>query len=99
MPDRTPGPWATRFLFRMIRRVRESPGDLRIASPPENDWGDACLMAASPDLLAALKDMMEVQDSTDDCWCEELSSKEKSHKCEACRARAAIARAEGRTDV
>jgi hypothetical protein len=53
MTERTPGPWQSRFLFRMIRRVRESPGDLLIASPSENDWGDVCLMAAAPDMEEA----------------------------------------------
>ena len=42
-------------------------------------------------LLAALRDMMNVQDSTDDCWC-----CENNQTCEACRCRAAIAEAEGR---
>jgi hypothetical protein len=54
---RTPGPWQARFIYRMIRRVRESPGDLLIASDPEDDRGDACLMAAAPGLLEALETM------------------------------------------
>lgn len=60
MASRTPGPWATRFIYRMIRRVRESPGDLLIASDPANDWGDAELMAASPNLLAACESALEL---------------------------------------
>lgn len=50
----TPGPWQARFLYRLIRAGRESPG-LLVESPPENDWADATLMAASPRLLAGLK--------------------------------------------
>lgn len=48
----TPGPWAARFIYRMIRAARDTQG-LLMATPPENDWPDACLMAASPDLLVA----------------------------------------------
>lgn len=47
---RTPGPWVTRFIYRMIRRAREFPGDLFFQGDAENDWGDAMLMAAAPDL-------------------------------------------------
>jgi hypothetical protein len=60
----TPGPWATRFVYRMIRAARETKG-LLVAADPANDWGDARLMAASPDMLHALSEMiacMEVND-------------------------------------
>lgn len=47
---------------------------------------------AADDLLAALKGLMAVQDCTDDCWCNEGGG-----TCEACVARAAIAKAESPT--
>jgi len=55
MSDFTPGPWQTRFLYRMIRAARETPG-LLMGSPPENDWADARLMAQSPDMYALLRE-------------------------------------------
>lgn len=36
----TPGPWQARFLHRLWRRVRESPGDLAFNTEPEQDWKD-----------------------------------------------------------
>ena len=51
---------------------------------------NARLIAASPDLLVALKNLMDIQDSTDDCWCDD---DEPVRPCEACAARAAIAKA------
>lgn len=56
----------------------------------------ARLFAAAPELLVAIKDLMGVQDCAKDCWCNELASHE-TKKCEACEARAAIAKAEGRS--
>jgi hypothetical protein len=50
----------------------------------------ARLFAAAPDLLESLVAMMDVQDSTDDCWCDDGAK-----PCEACRARSAIAKARG----
>jgi hypothetical protein len=87
MAERTPGPWQSRFLFRMIRRVRESPGDLLIVSPPENDWGEACLMAAAPDLLDRLSVLVAAVER----------GVVLEHHVRS--AKVAIARAEGRTDA
>ena len=61
----TSGPWQTRFLFRMIRRVRESPGDLFFESDPVNDWADAQLMAASPDYHAAAEMILSSPEGSD----------------------------------
>lgn len=55
---------------------------------------DARLIAAAPDLLAALKALMNIQDVTTDCWCAEVGD---PGTCEACRARQAISKAEGVT--
>lgn len=51
----TPGPWQARFIYRMIQQARKFPKGLLVAAPPENDWADARLMAASPDMLAELE--------------------------------------------
>ena len=47
----TPGPWQTRFIYRLLKRVRESPGDLLIGGKTEDDWKDAKLMASAPELV------------------------------------------------
>lgn len=44
-------------------------------------------------LREALKDLMDVQDATDDCWCDEDGTPQP---CEACAARAALALDEGK---
>lgn len=67
------------------------PGDIA----PSEAAANARLIAAAPDLLEALKSLMEVQDCDTDCWCEE--DENRPRPCEACAGRAAIAKAEGRT--
>ena len=47
------------------------------------------------DLVLALRALMEIQDCIDDCWCDEVDPADSRDVCEACQARAAIARAEG----
>lgn len=87
MAEHTPGPWQPRFLYRMIKAARETPG-LLIATDPANDWADACLMAAAPDMLHALRETLDCIEvnyvGVDVCPpCLEL-------------ARAAVSKAEGR---
>lgn len=53
----TPGPWQTRFIYRMIKAARATAG-LSMHPYLCNDWDDACLMAAAPDMLAELKDIL-----------------------------------------
>lgn len=59
MTNHTPGPWQTRFIYRVFRQARKCPGDLMFQTPPEQDWPDCQLMAAAPDLLEALKEFDE----------------------------------------
>ncbi len=66
MAKHTPGPWQTRFLYRMFRRVRESPGDLFFETGPENDWEDSELMAASPDYHAAASVILASPEGSDE---------------------------------
>ena len=53
------------------------------------------LANGAEDLLAAIKAMMDIQDCTDDCWCDEIGKNELRDVCEACQCRKAIAKAEG----
>ncbi len=57
---------------------------------PENE-ANAALFAAAPDLYEALVNLLAIQDCTEDCWCIES----RPVKCEACAARAALAKARG----
>lgn len=61
MSEHTPGPWQPRFIYRMIRAARKDP-NLLIAADPANDWADARLMAAAPDLLEALRTLVDYYD-------------------------------------
>ena len=91
MSKHTPGPWTV---------DRTSKG-WEVLPPPEVDGGvafvfdhgntednaNACLIAAAPELLEALK---LFADGSCDSGCAD-----SSEKCNGCRARAAIAKAEG----
>lgn len=50
----TSGPWQTRFMYRMFKRVRESPGDLFMDSDVEQDWPDAEFCAEAHNLIPEL---------------------------------------------
>ena len=92
MGQHTPGPWTVNdgeivgggFVLGMVY------GAISDVGSDHECHANARLIAAAPDLLAALKAMMDVQDSTDDCWCDD-----GVRPCEACQCRAAIAKVEG----
>lgn len=86
MAEHTPGNWQARFIYRVMKRVRESPGDLLMMGDGSKDWADARIMAAGPNLLAALERLagpanFDVSDHNPECGC-----------C-VCEARLAIAKA------
>lgn len=54
----TPGPWATRFIYRTIKAARKDKS-LLFVSKPGSDWADAAIMAAAPEMLAAIKMRIE----------------------------------------
>ncbi len=90
----TPGPWEFRFIFRMIRAVRNHQKTLAIMMQPDDarDAADAHLMAAAPDLYEALEDML---------WpisagCQKPTiARCKCPNCTVDRARATLAKARG----
>ena len=58
------------------------------------DFRGSALEQQRDKLLAALRNMMDVQDCTTDCWCSEYGDGDDEPLCEACAARAAIASVE-----
>lgn len=40
----TPGPWETRFIYRMFKSLRHAPG-LFVGTNPDADWPDADFVA------------------------------------------------------
>ena len=86
----TPGPWRSDHEGGFIVLNGSHAYSIRDICSDDRGWnaGDLDLMAAAPDLLAALKDALDVMgdwgDDGDPAW--------------AIRARDAIAKAEGRTD-
>lgn len=60
----TPGPWQTRFLYRLFQNARERPGTLLFASDETHDWPDSDFIAAArTDLPAALALIGELLDA------------------------------------
>lgn len=57
-PKWTPGPWEFRFIYRLLRRVRESPGDLLIGHDSSEDSANAHLMAAAPKLAEFIESLL-----------------------------------------
>lgn len=59
----TPGPWQTRFIYRMIQAAREQAASedsgYVMSAPPENDWDDAELIASAPDMLIKIESLKE----------------------------------------
>lgn len=48
----TPGPWVTRFIYRLFKAARKDPNT--ILGDPERDWANAELIAHAPADLAHL---------------------------------------------
>ena len=89
MSKHTKGPWEVRADW-----IVGFNGTLHIATIPRAFDGDyseanALLIAAAPDLLAALKDVLEAFDADGECDCG------GSELCAVCNAQAVIAKAEG----
>jgi hypothetical protein len=67
MSKYTPGPWTVNELnaqgFKSKHYIFIEPNiaviEKKISGHDQNDWADACLIAAAPDLLAALVDCRE----------------------------------------
>lgn len=96
MSGHTPGPWTCFFKHKYNEWHVAIPlpnSSIRLALfddgvPGENPEADARLIAAAPELLEALKDLLsDTQHSTHDCGDEEW--------CPVIKARAAIAKAQG----
>lgn len=58
MSNRTPGPWRLTYSNCWIVGRDETKGDVVIAETKAGTLADAQLIAAAPDLLAALKDLI-----------------------------------------
>ena len=89
MSKHTKGPWEVRADW-----IVGFNGTLHIATIPRAFDGDyseanALLIAAAPDLLEALKDVLDAFDCLGECDCE------GSSLCAVCNAQNAIAKAEG----
>lgn len=89
MSKHTKGPWEARADW-----IVGFNGTLHIATIPRAFDGDyseanALLIAAAPDLLEALKDVLDAFDCLGECDCE------GSSLCAVCNAQNAIAKAEG----
>jgi hypothetical protein len=106
----TPGPWAydgdsqevygtaEKYGSGWIARVVGNDSDGR-PFPDEERLANARLIAAAPELLAALKMWMELETTCDGrrpCYCDDPEISQHG-KCYACVATDAIARAEGIT--
>lgn len=90
----TPGPWVA-VKARTLTHIRSVPADRLVTSVDRFRTGDAALIAAAPDLLAALKVYAEFDACANiDDPGEGLCTPEKP--CVCCRARAAVAKAEGK---
>jgi hypothetical protein len=92
MSKHTPGPWVIyELLDGYDIRAPESECYVVTASDPEAVWGavgreeDACLIAAAPELLEALEQVLSFVDAGQGTWTVEDQNK----------ARAAIAKAKG----
>ena len=111
MPQHTPGPWMVHPYINQQGPHNKAkdvgPNGLALAVAlgrfeaawSEEDEANARLIAAAPDLLAALKDVME-GDHYEECPTPYFEEKGVSGECSAkcARMRAAIAKAEGGKD-
>ena len=99
----TPGPWSNDHSHPEWERNVVWAGDLVVAHVVDDQHDDADanahLIAAAPELLAALKMWMELETTCDGrrpCYCDDPEIA-KHGKCYACMATDAIAKAEGVT--
>lgn len=107
MSTHTPGPFRTEVppsssgFGRAIYAIREDSEDVFVAyvgnwkQPPAVENADAALFAAAPDMLAALKVMVEQMESTG-AWEDALNGQDEYLTNAVKSAHGAIARAEGR---
>lgn len=88
----TPGPWHT------FDRLVQGPGGAPVAAVHgPHVWDNVRLIAAAPELLAALKLLRDPDgDGEWVCYCDDPHY--EGGKCENCVATAAIDKAEGRSE-
>lgn len=95
----TPGPW-TWMNYPDGRKLLAAPARAVVHCPDAPmtcDPADARLIAAAPDLLAALKRLTEAEVYVDNGYCQGYWPNEHLEDCEGAQALAAIAKAEGRS--
>lgn len=99
----TPGPWKAKQLqngdWVVLREDRSKPGlrTRRVDDRGAFAESDARLIAAAPDLLAALEDLAERYQAFREFWAKDDIDKRSSPSID--RARAAIANAKGEPDA
>ena len=95
MSGHTPGPWNTSAAENgTVYAMGQAPGERLIAYLPINNFegANARLIAAAPDLLAALRDLMPLM-----AECDCVDSDRQAPLCPCRAARAAILKATGET--
>jgi hypothetical protein len=78
----TPGPWQTRFIYRMFVACREAPDTLM--GDKSKDWGDAAFIAAARTYMPLLVAVAEAADVFALCL-QTGNTKQLCGECPGCR--------------
>lgn len=82
----TPGPWQTRFMYRMFNSIRQHASALRLmVGLSDNDWSDADFCAhARTDLPAALRTIADLREILSAKWIRDKVVLPKLHEAQNC---------------